>query len=85
MERMGSRTWMEKFSEIGGRIHPFKSGRKIRGAGRGKFEGGDVEITFWSRGAHGWVGALSWRESINYGVGSRLRNWRGKDFSVWVY
>lgn len=46
MERMGSRTWMEKFSEIGGRIHPFKSGRKIRGAGRGKFEGGDVEIIF---------------------------------------
>ena len=46
MERMGSRTWMEIFSDIGGVIHPFKRGRKFRGAGRGKFEGEDVEIIF---------------------------------------
>lgn len=46
MERMGSRAWMDRFSYIGGGIHPFKSGRKIRVAGRGKFEGEDAETIF---------------------------------------
>ena len=46
MERTGSRAWMERFSYMGGGIHPFKSGRKIRAAGRVKFEGEDAETIF---------------------------------------